>query len=224
MLNVAGARLALADAETLAIRKLLSPFLSRATDTITPGPPLPKTHPSASLLAKLTLNVSTLYASAHALAQTADKKASSRASGAGDLVDAALSPAGPSKRVGGATEKMLDRLKDSTSSSDGDIASGLLRYLSTSRDLARARAHKWLGIDAGEAGRYGDAIALLGMSRETLDELGGGGARKTLKERGNRENKSTLLASREEELQVVEHWLKSYMKLNDTVSRRGASM
>lgn len=49
---------ALADAEGLALRRLLS---KAASDTaISPGPPLPRSHPSPTLLAKLQLNIHSL--------------------------------------------------------------------------------------------------------------------------------------------------------------------
>lgn len=55
----------LADAQLLAIRKLLAP--SRAASTFSPGPPLSKSHPSPSLLAKLYISITTLYSSASSL-------------------------------------------------------------------------------------------------------------------------------------------------------------
>ncbi|KAL9938549.1 hypothetical protein V8E36_002268 [Tilletia maclaganii] len=67
-------KLALADAQTLAIRKLLSPSVALAEDTITPGPPLPKSHPSPSLLAKLHLETCALYESAEQLARLSGSK------------------------------------------------------------------------------------------------------------------------------------------------------
>ncbi|KAH8118953.1 BRO1 domain-containing protein [Phellopilus nigrolimitatus] len=62
------AKMALADAQQLAIRKLLSK--SAYDNTISPGPPLPKSHPSPALIAKLFLECSELYSSARALAKT----------------------------------------------------------------------------------------------------------------------------------------------------------
>ncbi|KAF8629907.1 hypothetical protein AX15_003259 [Amanita polypyramis BW_CC] len=58
-------KMSLADAQSLAIRKLLS----RASyeSNIAPGPPLPKSHPSPMLLAKLHLECSSLYSSAGSL-------------------------------------------------------------------------------------------------------------------------------------------------------------
>lgn len=61
-------RLALADAQSLAIRKLLS--RSAYDSTVTPGPPLPTSHPSPALIAKLHLECASLYSSARSLAKT----------------------------------------------------------------------------------------------------------------------------------------------------------
>ncbi|KAJ7164638.1 hypothetical protein C8R43DRAFT_1122515 [Mycena crocata] len=58
----------LADAQTLAIRKLLSK--SAYDSNIAPGPPLPKSHPSPALISKLHLECSSLYSSARTLAKT----------------------------------------------------------------------------------------------------------------------------------------------------------
>lgn len=74
-------RTCLADANLLAIRRLLSRSLQVAHSTTTPGPPLPPSHPSPALLAKLHLQVYTLYDEARSAAKTA----SSSAVGAGDL-------------------------------------------------------------------------------------------------------------------------------------------
>ena len=61
-------RMSLADAQTLAIRRLLSK--SAYDSNITPGPPLPKSHPPPALLAKLHIECSSLYSSARLLAKT----------------------------------------------------------------------------------------------------------------------------------------------------------
>jgi hypothetical protein len=60
--------MALADAQTLAIRKLLSK--SAYDSTLNPGPPLPKSHPSPVLIAKLHLECASMYSSARTLAKT----------------------------------------------------------------------------------------------------------------------------------------------------------
>ena len=61
-------RMALADAQNLAIRKLLT--RAAFESTVTPGPPLPKSHPSPALAAKLHLECAALYSSARALVKT----------------------------------------------------------------------------------------------------------------------------------------------------------
>ena len=60
--------MSLADAQTLAIRRLLSK--SAYDSNISPGPPLPKSHPPPALLAKLHIECSSLYSSARLLAKT----------------------------------------------------------------------------------------------------------------------------------------------------------
>ena len=60
--------MALADAQNLAIRKLLSK--AAFENTLTPGPPLPKSHPSPALVAKLHLECAALYATARSLVKT----------------------------------------------------------------------------------------------------------------------------------------------------------
>jgi len=60
--------MALADAQTLAIRKFLSK--SAYDSEVSPGPPLPKSHPSIPLIFKLHLECVSLYSSARSLAMT----------------------------------------------------------------------------------------------------------------------------------------------------------
>lgn len=61
-------RMALGDAQSLAIRALLS---KAAYDSnVTPGPPLPRSHPSPTLIAKLHLDCASLYGSALSLVKT----------------------------------------------------------------------------------------------------------------------------------------------------------
>lgn len=78
----------LADANLLAIRRLLSRSLSVAHSTTTPGPPLPPGHPSPSLLGKLHLHVYTLYDEARTLVKTvsAATGTGSSATAAGEIV------------------------------------------------------------------------------------------------------------------------------------------
>ena len=67
-------KICLAEAQAVAIRKLLSPSVGKAIDTVTPGPPLERDHPSASLLAKLHLCVVEEMESAQGLLRGVTKK------------------------------------------------------------------------------------------------------------------------------------------------------
>ena len=50
-----------------------------------PGPPLPKSHPSPALIAKLYINISVLYSSARSLAKTQPSKSTSGDAGVSDV-------------------------------------------------------------------------------------------------------------------------------------------
>ncbi|KAJ7069954.1 BRO1 domain-containing protein [Mycena amicta] len=144
--NNALAKLSLADAQTLAIRKLLS--RSAYDSNVTPGPPLPKSHPSPALISKLHLECAALYSSARTLAKTP---------GSGSA---------PSKSKG----------INISIAKDGEVSTELRRYLSDETALHDALAHKWLGVDAGENGgtdRGGDAVAFLIWTKKELEELKG---------------------------------------------------
>ncbi|KAJ7695968.1 hypothetical protein B0H17DRAFT_1054391 [Mycena rosella] len=141
--NNALAKSALADAQTLAIRKLLSK--SAYDSNVAPGPPLPKSHPSPALLAKLHLECAALYSSARALA--------------------------------------------------GEITADLRRHLGDAAAFHGALARKWLGVDAGEGDRGGDAVGFLVWARKELEELKG----------------------RKSELESVSVFLKHYKKANDSL-------
>ncbi|KAJ7134416.1 BRO1 domain-containing protein [Mycena epipterygia] len=77
--NNALAKSSLADAQTLAIRKLLSK--SAYDSNVAPGPPLPKSHPSPALISKLHLECSSLYSSARTLAKTPNSAGKGKAKG-----------------------------------------------------------------------------------------------------------------------------------------------
>ncbi|KAG8746358.1 hypothetical protein FRC10_005347 [Ceratobasidium sp. 414] len=179
------AKLALADAQSLTVRKLLT--RSAAESALSPGPPLPKGHPAPSLVAKLTLHTASLYTSARSLADTASRKSS--------LI------------------KIPGR---STDDGGGQVSHDVRRYLEDEAALASAVAHKWLGVDAGEAGKTGEAVGYLKWAKGELEALkegklarfkkgGGGGDVKMKKERGI------------EELESAGMFLKSYQKVNDSV-------
>ncbi|KDQ21579.1 hypothetical protein BOTBODRAFT_207657 [Botryobasidium botryosum FD-172 SS1] len=177
-------KLALADAQTLAIRKLMSK--SAFDSTFSPGPPLPRSHPSPALIAKLYLHNASLYGSARSLAKTPGSKAATHPDGGGG--------------DGG----------------DGEVSADLRKYLARETALATALSHKWLGVDAGERERNGEAVAFLSWAKE---ELAAG-----------RENRAKVAASlgkgkgadakRErvaEEIERVQSFLANYKRQNDMI-------
>ncbi|EIN11903.1 hypothetical protein PUNSTDRAFT_63546 [Punctularia strigosozonata HHB-11173 SS5] len=146
-------KMALMDAQTLAIRKLLTK--ATAESAFSPGPPLPKSHPSPALVAKLHLECAETYASARALAKTPGASHKPK------------HPFGLGKKDA-----------DDDGAGGGGVASELRRYLADEHALHAALAHKWLGVDAGEApggARAGEAVAFLAWAKRELDELGGRG-------------------------------------------------
>ncbi|KAI6021500.1 hypothetical protein BKA83DRAFT_4282756 [Pisolithus microcarpus] len=138
-------KMALADAQALAIRKLLS--LSANESTLSPGPPLPKSHPSAALLAKLHLECASLYISARSLALTPGKVRTTR-----------------------------NAASESGIGASGEVTGELTRHLTDEAAFHSALAHKWLGVDAGERGvaiKGGEAVGFLAWAKRELEDLCG---------------------------------------------------
>ena len=132
----------LADAERLAIRRLLSK--SVADQTLSPGPPLPRSHPSPALLAKLQLNVLALYEAA------------------GNDLSAA------SKDRSGASGKASKTTLDDATAVTGDLRA----YVDLGTSVAAALSYKWLGVDLGEGGvNLGRAVGWLQFSERSLRDV-----------------------------------------------------
>ena len=194
-------RMCTASAQSLAIRKLLTK--SAYDSTIAPGPPLPKSHPSPALIAKLHLEAAHLCSSALSLARIPGSSKARLASASGKLGN-------PFKKD-----------KDSQDAQKGemDVSADLLRFLADSSAYHSALAHKWLGVDAGEtpgSTRLGEAVAFLAWSKKELDELkdaGKGGGKEDGKE-GKRDRKERVV----EKIESVSVFLKHYKKLNNSVS------
>lgn len=101
------------------------------------------------------------------------------------------------------------------SKSHGNVlTSDLRRCLSEGRTLAAAKAYKWLGVDAGEAGRVGEGVAWLQLAKSTLDELGKGGTLGSLK--ASKRPQPAIGGSADEAI-AIEAFLKAYTRLNDKV-------
>lgn len=226
--TLALSKICMAEAQALAIRKLVSPSVASAVDTVTPGPPLPKSHPSVSLLAKLHLHVVEELESALGLLKTLKDRGGNR-SGRRDAVGLSanhehelarrvsatnedLVPGADKKKMFGKLRLGKDKAKDDVPSAttgvggDLDVSSSLLAHVRSSLTLHRALAYKWLGIDAGEnSNRVGEAIALLTLSSSLLSPSSG------LLKRKGQERVGVEAAT-------VEHWLRAYRQLNDTVA------
>ncbi|EJU04137.1 pH-response regulator protein palC [Dacryopinax primogenitus] len=162
-------KVAMADANGLAIRKLMS--RSVAESIAVPGAPLPKSHPAPSLLGKLWIHVHTEYATARSLVNK------STALGVRDEVDA-----------------------------------DLRKYLEHGAAHALAMAFKWFGIDAGERGRNGVAMAFLTAAKEDLAEL------KDVKGTSALESKSQQKEAIAEEIDSVTQWFGRYKVANDSIT------
>lgn len=200
-------RTALADAQSLAIRKLLSKAASEST--LSPGPPLPKSHPSTALLAKLHLDCAALYSSARTLAMASSKP--SLASG----LKASL----------GSTSKS----QSDSGGSSVEVTTDLLKYLDKETKFHSAIAHKWLGLDAGESsgpGKGGEAVGFLRWAQQELEDLhtprlsrGLGIGRDGTKDRERDGRRQDKRARMEKELKSVKVFLEHYQKINDSVGR-----
>ncbi|KAH7919791.1 hypothetical protein BV22DRAFT_1099083 [Leucogyrophana mollusca] len=178
------AKSTLAAAQSLAIRKLLSKATADAL--LAPGPPLPKSHPSPALLAKLHLECAALYGGAGALFSKGSGSGSGAGAGAG-----------------------------------GEITPALKRHLSSHTALHTTLAHKWLGVDAGEGERSGEAVGFLTWARKGLEELrgggiGGGGSGGAGEGKGKGRGKGKGVV--QEELESVSVFLAHYTKINDSLS------
>jgi hypothetical protein len=181
--------MALADAQCLAIRKLMSKSESDAA--INPGPPLPKSHPSPALIAKLHLECASLYSSALSLVQIPGKGAKSKAK------EVSLSSMVPV---------------------ESEVSANLKRYLSDEATLHGALAKKWLGVDAGEGGgsKGGHAVGFLAWAKRELEDLKDGGKGLGLgKEKDTRDRRKGRV---QEELESLVMFLNHYKKMNNTVS------
>ena len=196
-------RMALAEAQALAIRKLLSK--SAYDSTVTPGPPLPKSHPPPGLIAKLHLECASLFSSARSLVKTASGHKSK-------------TKFKPSSGKNKGTDD------DANEGSVEEAAPELKRYLADEAALHSALASKWLGVDCGESGgldRAGQAVGYLQWAKKELDELKDG-TKSGITLPGINENEKRARERRKatvaKELETVTVFLKHYTNMNNTVS------
>jgi hypothetical protein len=179
--------MALADAQSLAIRKLLS--RSAYDSTVTPGPPLPKSHPSPALIAKLHLECASLYSSARSLAKT---PSSSKSKGKGRELT------GTDSEVSAELRRYL--------SEEGAFHGALARkWLGVDAG------------ENGGAQKGGEAVAFLAWAKKELEELKNGG--RGLGIGRDKEKKERRKDKVMEALDSVTVFWKHYKKLNDSVSQ-----
>lgn len=230
-------RMALADAQNLAIRKLLSK--AAYDNTLNPGPPLPKSHPSPALVAKLHLECAALYTSARSLAKTPDASAAARAKLKIPLVSSTSSSVTSSSTFSKFRNRDKDKDKDSGKVQEStsttvsrhqqqeeptEVAPELRHYLADEAALHTALAWKWLGVDAGENGgreKAGVAVGFLQGAKKDLDELKGGSLTGGAGIMGGERDKEMRERRRErvaKELENVGICFSGYKKLNDNVS------
>ncbi|KAI6157867.1 BRO1-like domain-containing protein [Pisolithus tinctorius] len=184
-------KMALADAQALAVRKLLS--RSAYESALSPGPPLPKSHPSTALLAKLHLECASLYISARSLALTPGKVRATR-----------------------------NAASESGMGASGEIIGELTRHLTDEAAFHSALAHKWLGVDAGESGvatKGGEAVGFLAWAKRELEDLCGSIKGHLLRrDRTPGEGRRGKKERTTHELESVEVFLSHYKKMNDTIT------
>jgi len=196
-------RMALAEAQALAIRKLLSK--SAYDSTVTPGPPLPKSHPPPGLIAKLHLECASLFSSARSLVKTASGSKSKT----------------KFKSSFGKNKSTDDEANEG---SVEEAAPELKRYLADEAALHSTLASKWLGVDCGESGgldRAGQAVGYLQWAKKELEELKDGtksgitlpGINNENEKRARERRKATVA----KELETVTVFLKHYTNMNNTV-------
>ena len=206
-------RLALADAQNLAIRKLLT--RAAFESTVTPGPPLPKSHPSPGLAAKLHLECASLYSSARALVKTPGASRPTVPSQPKTKFKFGLGSKDRSNGGGGTHTVVSSEASD-------EVVPELRHYLADELALHNALAHKWLGVDAGEHGgsqQSGVAVGFLTWSKKELEELkNGGGISVAVSTDREKDMKEVRRARLRIEMESASVFLKGYTRMNDSAS------
>ncbi|KAI0315227.1 hypothetical protein OF83DRAFT_1062492 [Amylostereum chailletii] len=211
-------KLSLVAAQSLAVRKLLTK--AAYDSTITPGPPLPKSHPSPALLAKLHLEAATLSSSALSLARIpGSSKARLKSPSARPKLHFSLGrdKDKPKDAVDGEGDESKGR--GEKEKDDMEVAGDFLRFVGEIGAFHAALGRKWLGVSAGEAdisSKGGEAVGYLLWAKKELEELkeGGKGGGKEEGKEGRKERKGRL----SEEIESASTFLRHYKKLNDSLS------
>ncbi|KAF9482219.1 pH-response regulator protein palC [Pholiota conissans] len=186
-INTALAKMSLADAQTLAIRRLLSK--SAYESNIAPGPPLPKSHPPPALLAKLHIECASLYSSARLLAKT---------------------PAA-SKAPSGGKGFTSHQAKEVSADLRHYLANQATLHSALSHKWLGVDAGEKGGTDKG-----GEAVAFLQWAKKELEEIKDTGKLPSFGQ-SEKEEEERWKATIKDELAVVNLFLKQYKKMNDTL-------
>ncbi|EMD37643.1 hypothetical protein CERSUDRAFT_136342 [Gelatoporia subvermispora B] len=192
-------KMALADAQSLAIRKLVSK--AAVESTLNPGPPLPKSHPSPALVAKLHLECASLYSTARSLVKTPG---------------ATRTPSKSRNFLHLGKGKGKDKMQEETGE---EVTPELRHYLSDEAAFHAALAKQWLGVDTGEIGgteKMGIAVGFIAWAKKELEDLRSGSAViESDREKEMRERRRLKVA---EELENASVFLKGYTRINDTLA------
>ncbi|KAG5640189.1 hypothetical protein DXG03_000647, partial [Asterophora parasitica] len=184
--NSALAKMALADAQSLAIRKLLSKAAFESN--IAPGPPLPRSHPSPALIAKLHLECASWYSSALSLVKaTGARKRPSSAS--------------PEAGSGEVSTELRRYLADQTAL-HGALARKWLGVDSGEKG----------GSDKG-----GEAVGYLAWAKKDLEELKDDKKGFNISRGGDKDVRERLKEKITDELEGVNLFYKYYKKSNDSL-------
>ncbi|WFD32178.1 Cysteine protease atg4 [Malassezia sp. CBS 17886] len=218
------AQLALADAHRLALRKLLSPSLAAASDTLTPGPPLAPAHPSPALVAKLELHTSSLYKDALTLFRTyGERPAEHRAPPPVATPGLAHDAPRPVRRLRTTLQGLRPRVRRTRCAA---LAEGVVTYAEQAANWHCGLAYKWLGIDAGESSKdTGWAIACLRHAHAVVarDAPAAKGGALPLRGRLWEQWRAARSSGRDgqwwcaTEQASILRWLRAYERLNDSV-------
>jgi hypothetical protein len=104
------------------------------------------------------------------------------------------------------------------SAASGKVTSGFIKYLAKAARGSRARAYYWLGVDRGERGQYGEALAFLKMASDELDVSFSSKGLNIHKSEKSKEEKKESTRDKEDLLKLIAHFSASYKQLNDSVA------
>lgn len=128
-----------------------------------------------------------------------------------------------------ASASLLASSSSSSTDANKKVSSDLKAYCSSLSKTAKAKAYRFLGIDADASGKTGEGIAWLRAARHTLDssttKLSRGSSLKSSWSSSKEDKRLAkgasdwgLDAGRHEELRILEWLEKKWIKMNDTVN------